>query len=193
MEHVGALPGCDTIDSGIYNCRPIRGAAGLSTHAEGRALDLGVRLPGGWWPREEIPEPGIWEWANKLFDNAECLGVLYVIYARRSRRAGKVWRPYRGSSPHWDHLHIELSREAAAELTPQYIKSILLEEEDDPMASEHVKAAMASLAISDIYDQHGDRPVDNADAREYQLGRYYDSDDPKAFLAQLAREIEAED
>lgn len=130
LEHIGALPGCETVDSGIYNCRPIRGGRGMSTHSEGRAMDTGVRLPGGWWPREEIPEPGIREWADRLIDNASQLGILYIIYARRSRRPGAPWKPYRGTSPHWDHLHIEMSREAAEVVTRPYIESVLLDTED---------------------------------------------------------------
>jgi hypothetical protein len=134
LEQLDALPGCRSVDSGIYNCRNIRGSRTLkSVHSEGRAGDLGVRTPDGMWPRSELPEPGIRLWCDRLIDNAEKLGVTYIIYAKKSRRPGGGWSNYRGLSPHYDHIHYEISREAANALTPKYVREVLTPEEETAM------------------------------------------------------------
>lgn len=131
LAEIDRLPGCQTVDSGIYNCRTIRGSSNRkSVHSEGRAGDTGIRTVSGKWPTYQIGEPGIREWCDRLIDHATELGVLYVIYAQKSRKPGEPWRPYRGSSPHFDHIHWEISREAAEALTPSYIKSVLTDASD---------------------------------------------------------------
>jgi hypothetical protein len=193
LVELNKLPGCETIDSGIYNCRNIGDTGQKSVHSEGRAGDTGVRLPGGGWPRVEIAEPGIWKWANRLIDRAEELGIQYVIYAQRACRPGQTWRPYTGASPHFDHIHWELTRQAAQALTPQYVQQVLGEEDGDDMADPHIQAALASLAVSDIYAQHADRPVESAAAREFHVKQFLASSEPVDYLTDLAKGLESED
>ena len=125
LTEIDKLEGCETIDSGIYNCRPVRGGTARSTHSEGRAGDLGVRTPEGMWPTKEIKEPGIRAWCDRLIDHADELGIQYVIYARQSRKPGQKWVRYTGSSPHFDHIHWEMTREAAEALTPDMVARAL--------------------------------------------------------------------
>lgn len=125
LAEIDKLDGCETVDSGIYNCRKISGSTRYSVHAEGRAGDVGVRLPDGMWPTKEIKEPGIRAWADRLIDHASEVGLTYIIYARQSRRPGENWKPYTGASPHFDHIHWEISRAAAEALTPGYVAEVL--------------------------------------------------------------------
>lgn len=103
---------------GIYNCQTIPGTRSLSLHAEGRAADLGV--------------PGVTAWAallaQRLVDLSAELGVQCVIFDRliwSGAHPYEGWRNYSGSSPHTDHLHVELSRSAAQTLTTSHIAATL--------------------------------------------------------------------
>ena len=126
LAEIDKLEGAETVDSGIYNCRKIRGSKiRYSVHAEGRAGDVGVRTPEGMWPTKEIKEPGIRQWCNRLIDHAAELGITYVIYARQSRKPYEDWKPYSGTSPHFDHIHWEMSREAAEAVTPDLVRRVL--------------------------------------------------------------------
>ena len=103
---------------GIYNCRPIAGSSSLSLHAEGRACDLGVPVGAGW--AQTL--------ADALVANSRELGVQLVIYRRKAwsgRYPHSGWRNYTGSNPHTDHLHVELSWNAARTLTTQAIQNQL--------------------------------------------------------------------
>lgn len=99
----------------IYNCRSINGGRGLSLHAEGRAVDLFIPMVGR-DANNSLGDPI----ANWLVENAQSIGVQMIIWDKA------VWLPnrasqtdcYNGRNPHTDHLHIELSREAAARATP---------------------------------------------------------------------------
>lgn len=107
-------------DLGIYANRPVRGGSTLSVHAEGRAWDPGVA---GAQPWSVTP---LVEWAIR---NWEWLGVQLVIWQRRQwgGRHGPRWGPYTGVDPHTGHAHIELTRHAAATLTPARIRAVLEE------------------------------------------------------------------
>jgi peptidoglycan hydrolase-like protein with peptidoglycan-binding domain len=102
---------------GIYNCRSIRGSSAKSVHSEGRAIDIMFPVIAGKasWAGHNAVE--------KLGPVAERLGVTMMIFDRRfwSQRApsGAV---YRGVHPHVDHLHLELSRQAAESLTIEQIR-----------------------------------------------------------------------
>ncbi len=154
LEQVGQLPGCVTIDSGIYNCRNIGRTGRKSVHSEGRAGDTGVRHPDGAWPTVEIPEPGIWEWCDRLIDNAAELGIQYVIYARKARFPGGVWKEYTGESPHFDHIHWELTREAADALTPATIRAVL----SPPSATEGAPFMLESFIAVAFHGKRGYSP-----------------------------------
>lgn len=74
-------------------------------HEEGLAVDVMTRDP--------VLGDSI---ANWLVSNAGALGVWIVIWSQREWSTGRPprWERYTGSSPHTDHVHVELSREAAA-------------------------------------------------------------------------------
>lgn len=108
---------------GIYNCRVIDGSDALSIHAEGRACDLGVPVGNSWSP----------VLADALVAFSAELGVQLVIHNRKVWSANKPdagWRSYTGSNPHTDHLHVELTPDAASNLSVGRINDYLTEEPD---------------------------------------------------------------
>ena len=103
---------------GIYNCAVIPGSTSTSLHGEGRATDLGVPVGAGW---AQVL-------ADRLVALSAELGVQCVIYNRRIwsgsyPHAG--WRPYNGTHPHTDHLHVELSWNSARTLTTERVQQVL--------------------------------------------------------------------
>lgn len=101
---------------GGYACRPIRGTSGtMSLHSVGRALDLHIPTVGD--PADADNDLGD-EIGEFLITNAELFGIQLIIWDEwnwgASRAAGDKGRLYTGVNPHHDHLHIELSVEAAA-------------------------------------------------------------------------------
>jgi hypothetical protein len=111
---------------GIYNPRMIRGSStSWSIHAEGRAVDIGVGLDAD---GEAIGDM-VAEWVT---DNASRLGVQYLIWNRQSWTQSRGWRAYTGVSPHRDHLHIEQTRLAAAQLTDGDIAALTVTIPDGP-------------------------------------------------------------
>ena len=95
-------------------------AGGTSEHKEGRAFDWGVRYSSS---TERAKANAFLAWllktdaAGHKAANARRLGVMYVIWNKRiwgAYAAGSGWRPYGGSNPHTDHVHISLSRAGAA-------------------------------------------------------------------------------
>lgn len=104
---------------GIYNCRPVRGASSMSVHSEGRAVDAMIRPVGGKGDRRGYDLVGL------LGANGEQLGVQCVIFDRTIwTRKSPDGRRYNGQHPHYDHLHIELTRQAAATLDVGRIRAI---------------------------------------------------------------------
>lgn len=104
---------------GIYNCRTVRGGSTRSLHGEGRALDFGINPHGAQYGTLL---------AERLRQVSGELGVQCIIWNRRIWSAAYPdagWRPYSGTNPHLDHIHLELSKVAAASLTPQMIQSVL--------------------------------------------------------------------
>lgn len=98
-----------------YNCRQIRGSSGMSMHGTGRAIDVFIPLDRG-QADNTLGDPV----ANWLVENAEAIGIQMVIWDRASygpHRSSPKQRYYSGTHPHHDHLHIELTREAAARAT----------------------------------------------------------------------------
>ena len=105
---------------GIYNPRNVRGGVALSLHAEGRAIDVGypTMRPDG--------HPMGRMLAAHMAEHHAGLGVQCVIFARRIwSNTHPTWRPYTGTADHFDHVHIELTREAAAGLTTDIIRQTL--------------------------------------------------------------------
>lgn len=98
-----------------YNCRQIRGSSGMSMHGTGRAIDVFIPLARG-QADNTLGDPV----ANWLMANAEAIGIQLIIWDRASygpHRSSPKLRYYSGEHPHHDHLHIELTKEAAARTT----------------------------------------------------------------------------
>lgn len=105
--------------AGIYSCRNVRGGSSTSCHAEGRALD--VHFPGH-------ANPAGAELVQQLRPIAAQLGIQAIIFNRTiwsAKSPGKAGRRYTGANPHYDHVHIELTRSAAEKLTKATIKAVL--------------------------------------------------------------------
>jgi len=101
---------------GIYNCRTVRGGSTTSLHGEGRALDVGFPLG----------DPDGDELLRRLLRVPGRLGIQAIIYERRIYSGlSPEGRPYTGVAPHFDHLHIELTREAGQKLTYETVKRVL--------------------------------------------------------------------
>lgn len=116
---LGAYGHLGATNLGIYNCRDVRGGNTTSLHGEGRAGDLGVNPDAAGYG---------WEAADLLRLNSHELGIQCIIWDRHIwsgsyPHAG--WRDYRGSNPHVDHLHVELSRWMADRLTAEHIVAVL--------------------------------------------------------------------
>ena len=103
-----------------YSCRAIVGnSSRTSVHGTGRALDLMLPLAGG-EADNDLGDPI----ANYLIEHAEEIGVQYIIWDRwswrGSRSPGDKSRSYGGSHPHHDHLHVEITPQAADMMTPWF-------------------------------------------------------------------------
>lgn len=135
------LPGADALARGIMAyfpemkfpwgwgsyCRPVRGSkTSLSSHGNGRGIDCYPPVPGG--------EYG-WALAYALEDHHLDLGIQYVIYDGKQiggsyqwnrKQPFAAWRSYgnKAAGDHSDHLHIEINKTAAAELTFEYVMSV---------------------------------------------------------------------
>jgi Putative peptidoglycan binding domain len=111
--------GRGAVNTGIYNCRVIAGSSVRSLHGEGRAADLGVRPHGADYGHDA---------ASLLHANSAEIGIQCIIWSRRiwsGSRPFDGFRPYGGSSPHVDHLHVELSWPAARTLTQARMAGVL--------------------------------------------------------------------
>ena len=103
-----------------YACRQNTASAGqLSVHGTGRAIDVFIPLSRG--SADNTYGDAI---ANWLIENAQSIGVQYIVWDRSSwsasRPRGAKLRGYTGPHPHHDHLHIELTVAAAARRTPWF-------------------------------------------------------------------------
>lgn len=106
---------------GGYACRPIVGDPNnMSVHATGRALDVMVETVDGSNADNSAGDP-IGNW---LIEHSEFIGIQMIIWDRW------IWQAaldppkdhyYSGEHPHNDHLHVELSVEAAALGTPFFL------------------------------------------------------------------------
>lgn len=101
---------------GIYNCRDVVGGSTTSTHGEGRALDVGF----------PVGDPDGDRLLRRLRRAPGRLGIQAIIYERRIYSAKHpTGGYYAGEAPHYDHLHIELTREAGRKLTYATVKRVL--------------------------------------------------------------------
>lgn len=103
---------------GGYSCRQnTANAKKTSVHGTGRAIDVFIPLAGK--QADNTKGDAV---ANWLVENAEAIGVQYIIWDRTSwnasRAAGSKVKGYGGPHPHHDHIHVELTVEGAARKTP---------------------------------------------------------------------------
>ncbi|HRH23728.1 MAG TPA: hypothetical protein PK295_03805, partial [Candidatus Magasanikbacteria bacterium] len=100
---------------GGYNCREVRGSnTAMSLHGLGRAVDVMIPVING-----QADNTVGDEIANWLISNAGPLGVQYLIWDTTQYMASGTNRvsPYpvtEGGSYHRDHIHVELTPQAAA-------------------------------------------------------------------------------
>ncbi len=100
----------------IYACRNIRGGSGLSVHATGRAIDVFIPTRGGAADNGKGDRV-----ANWLIENADRIGIQMLIWDRTIWKASGGTprdRCYQGTHPHNDHVHVEISADAADMNTP---------------------------------------------------------------------------
>lgn len=99
-------------DGGIYNCRTVRGTTSPSMHGEGRAWDMMLPVRNG------RGHPRGHEAVRELGEHGALLGIQTAIFDRTiwSSRSPSG-RQYTGVHPHFDHVHYELTRDAARTLT----------------------------------------------------------------------------
>lgn len=91
---------------------------GPSLHKEGRAWDWMVDATD---PAEREMADEVLRWLLETDEHgnehamARRLGVMYIIFDRRvwSAQSPGSWTPYRGPSPHTDHVHIGFSTDGA--------------------------------------------------------------------------------
>lgn len=115
---------------GIYNCRSVRGSYNRSVHGEGRAVDVGFSGSGN---------PAGTRLLNTLLPHVGALGIQMIIWNRRIYSARYPrGAAYNGTVPHTDHLHIELTWNAARNLTRSRIRQIVGAGQQAPAPSNQV-------------------------------------------------------
>lgn len=107
----------------LYRCRKTTGKGdGYSEHAEGRAIDLGIPTTSAGKAKPELGDPVV----DLLIPSASALGIQILIYNKRSWSARKPsGGEYKGSKPHYNHVHIGLIPDTAARLNYATIEAIL--------------------------------------------------------------------
>ncbi len=103
---------------GGYACRAnTANRKKMSVHGTGRALDVFIPKVGG--AADNTRGDAV---ANWLVENAEQIGVQLVIWDRTVWMAnGKSDKAYSGPHPHDDHIHVEITKDAAALKTAWFV------------------------------------------------------------------------
>ncbi|MGW4843786.1 glucosaminidase domain-containing protein [Nocardia brasiliensis] len=102
--------------AGTFNCRATTFGT-PSLHGEGRSIDLYANAADP-AHRAQVDAYLVW-----LQANAVELQVAYIIWNRRQwgwQYRAQGWRPYGGSNPHTDHIHVDLSWEGARSPSPLF-------------------------------------------------------------------------
>jgi N-acetylmuramoyl-L-alanine amidase len=104
---------------GIFNCRNVVGGTRLSLHGEGRALDWGLNASD---PAECAAADAIvaellaTDAAGNTHALARRMGIQEIIWNRQIWSAGRAaqgLRPYGGTNPHTDHIHVGQNHDGA--------------------------------------------------------------------------------
>lgn len=120
---------------GICNCRAIAGTGSYSHHAECRAYDMGIPTTSSGGARPDLGMQAV----NLLGPNGARLGIDHMIYNRTIwSGANPSGRYYSGVHPHYDHVHIGLTRTAGRNLTYATLVTVLGQPQgDDGMSLKH--------------------------------------------------------
>ena len=151
-EIVRAWPG--VYSGGIVRDSARRGIANSDPHRSSMALDAMFRDT----PERAAQGDAL---ANFLVRNADYLGIQYVLWSMfewSASRNGPRWEAYTDpASPHRDHVHVELSREALAwpaDVMRARVRSALAAWSSPPASTGHVAvylvggvAFVAALAV----------------------------------------------
>lgn len=99
-----------------------------------------------------------WALAERLRVHSADLGIQCLIYARRiwsNVKADQGWRLYTGVAHHDEHIHVELTRQAAAQLSVAEIERVLAPPSPSPDGTtegdDDVKLAEAMVNIDELY------------------------------------------
>ncbi|MFP5220287.1 MAG: LGFP repeat-containing protein, partial [Actinomycetes bacterium] len=167
----------NTGDSGIVRACTI---GGTSEHKEGRAWDWRVDA---FDPAQYAAARDMLTWllATDAHGNsyaiARRLGVMYIIWDRHiwsAYNASAGWRPYSGSNPHTDHVHISLSRPGGDKLTTFWSPSKSLPPPVDPtdaIAAKWKELGGAGGVLGDPVGTEYDAATGRA--QDYQGGTVY--------------------
>lgn len=109
---------------GIYNCRDVKGTHVKSSHAEGRALDIGLHA---FVPAERLIGDELF---RAIIASARKSGIDNVIWNRQIWSvAHPTIRPFVGhypgggpKNPHTDHIHVEWTRSGSQQDRLQYLE-----------------------------------------------------------------------
>jgi len=119
---------------GCWNPRRIEGSSKWSLHAEGRAIDTGVRA---------VDHQRGWEAACLLVQERAKLGVMRLIWDHHiwSMEKPSAWRPLSKSvNQHTDHIHVEQYWADAKKnhdvVLPQYTSTLHMANDALPRAIE---------------------------------------------------------
>ncbi len=109
-------------DWGIYEPRTVSGRTTLSHHAEGRALDIGITPLS---PKAADLVKGM-PIVEAIGAHGRRLGIDQLIFNKRIWSASAPSsKQFPGAHPHYDHIHIGLTRQAGANLNPATIQAVL--------------------------------------------------------------------
>jgi hypothetical protein len=154
---------------GGYACRRnTANSSEMSVHGTGRALDVFIPTIGGKADNTRGDKV-----ANWLVKHSEEIGVDLIIWDRSIWRAnGTNESPYGGPVPHVDHLHVEITTEAAAGKTPWFMAGsdgMAVSEEEDAdggteNAGEETESEEADGGAAPTADAGTPTPTPTADA-----------------------------
>ena len=91
------------LNTGIYNCRSVRGGRTTSLHGEGRAADFGIRPYSAKYGSQL---------AEAMRRKSKELGIQCIIWDRKiwsGAHPNAGWRRYTGVAHHKDHIHVEFT------------------------------------------------------------------------------------